>query len=125
VHNAEFGEGARLRLRPVSYDRLDLDEGHVANSTLNMFNIEATSIDDKLRLTRFDLVDIKTLNITHTGLPGDGGFGWGLRFGVERANNSCNSCLLGQLSVSGIRAKQLSTKVTVYAQAEVSYHSSY
>lgn len=125
IHNSELGEGVQLRIRPVSYDLLDLDQGHVANSTLNMFNIEATSINGKQRLTRFDLVNIKTLNISRTGLAGDGGLGWGLRFGLERANNSCINCILGQLSVSAIKAKQLNSRLTVYGQAEVSYHSSF
>jgi hypothetical protein len=125
IHNSELGSGAQLRIRPVSYDLMDLDDGHIANSTLNMFNIEVTSISGKQRLTRFDLVDIKTLNISRTGLAGDGGLGWGLRFGLERANNSCRNCLLGQLSVSGIKAKQLNSRLTIYAQAEVSYHSSF
>jgi len=124
IYNSELGEGARIRIRPVSYDLLDLDEGHVPNSTLNMFNIEATSINGKQRLTRFDLIDIKTLNISRTGLPGDGGFGWGLRFGLEPANNSCLNCLLGHVSASGIKAKQVNPSLTIYAESELSYHSS-
>lgn len=125
LYNSELGDGFRFRLRPVSYDLLDLDEGHIPNSTLNMFNIEASSLDGQIRLSRFDLVDIKTLNISRTGLPGDGGLGWGLRLGLERANNSCLDCLLGQVSVSAIKARELNKRLSVYFQAEGTFHSSY
>lgn len=125
IHNSELGDGVRLRIRPASYDLLDLDGGHVPSSTLNMFNIEATAIGGQQRLTRFDLVGIKTLNISRTGLPGDGGTGWGLRLGLERANNSCLDCLLGHISGSRIKAKQISSRLTIYAEGEISYHSSF
>ncbi len=125
VRNSELGNGVWFRIRPVSYDLLDLDEGHVENSILNMFNLEATAFEDHLRISRFDLVSIKTLNISRTGLPGDGGLGWGLRFGLERANNSCIDCLLGHVSASAIKAKRLSPALSIYFEGEVSYHSNF
>jgi len=114
-----------IRLRPASYDLIDIDDGHVPNSTLNMFNIEAVSINGKQRLTRFDLVDIKTLNLSRTGLPGDGGIGWGLRVGAERAEFSCLDCLVAQASGSLIKGKQLNNKWTLYSELEATYHSNY
>ncbi len=125
IHNSEFGEGFRIRIRPASYDLIDLDEGHIPNSTLNMFNIEAVSINGKQRLTRFDLVNIQTLNISRTGLPGDGGLGWGLRVGFERAENSCLNCLVGQVSGSAIKGTKISDRWTLYGELEGTYHSNY
>lgn len=125
IYNSELGEGVRLRLRPASYDLIDLDDGHVPNSTLNMFNIEAVSINGKQRLTRLDLVDIQTLNISRTGLPGDGGLGWGLRVGLERAEKSCLDCLVGQVSGSVIKGKKINENWTVYSKIEGTYHSNY
>jgi len=125
VYNSELGSGARFRLRPVSYDIIDLDAGHIPNSKLNMFNIEVTTLNGNLRLDRFDLVDIKTLNISRTGLPGDGGLGWGLRFGLERANNDCVDCLVGHLSGSGIKAKEINSRLSVYAEGELTFHSTF
>jgi len=125
VYNSELGSGVRFRIRPVSYDLLDLDDGHVPNSTLNMFNTEITVIDGQERVNRFDLVEIKTFNISRTGLPGDGGLGWGLRVGLERGDNACIDCLLAHVSASGIKAKQINSSLTLYAEGEVSYHSSF
>ena len=125
LNNSVLGDGYRLRIRPVSYDLLDLDGGHIPNSTLNMFNLEASSFDGQLRVSQFDLVNIKTLNVSRTGLPGDGGLGWGLRLGLERANNSCINCLLTHISASGIKAKRFNSWLSAYVQGEVSYHSNF
>lgn len=125
LYNSELGSGLKVRFRPASYDLLDLDGGHVPDSKLNFFNIEAISIGGKQRLTRLDIVDITTLNLSRTGLPGDGGLGWGLRFGLERANNECIDCLLAYAAGSAIKAKRLAKNWTVYAQGEVSYHSTF
>jgi len=125
IHNSELGDGIKIRLRPASYDLIDLDDGHVPNSTLNMFNIEAVSINGKQRLTRFDLVEIKTLNLSRTGLPGDGGLGWGLRVGAERAELSCLDCLVAQASGSLIKGKKINENWTVYSELEATYHSNY
>ena len=94
-------------------------------STLNMFNIEAVSFGSKQRLTRLDLVNIKTLNISRTGLPGDGGLGWGLRVGAERAENDCLDCLVAQASGSAIKGYKLSSDWSIYGEAEATYHSNY
>ena len=125
VYNSELGEGVRIRLRPANYDLIDLDEGHVPNSTLNMFNIEAISIGDEQRITRFDLVNLKTLNISRTGLPGDGGLGWGFRLGAERAENTCLDCLVAQVSGSIIKGRKVNSALSVYSEVETTYHSNF
>lgn len=125
IYNSELGEGVRLRLRPANYDLIDLDDGHVPNSTLNMFNIEAVSIGGKQRITQFDLVNIKTLNISRTGLPGDGGLGWGLRVGAERVEKSCIDCLVAQASGSIIKGLQVNERLSVYSELETTYHSNF
>ena len=125
LYNSELGAGLKIRLRPASYDLIDLDGGHVPDSKLNFFNIEAIAVNGQQRLTRFDIVDITTLNLSRTGLPGDGGLGWGLRFGLERANNDCIDCLLAYVAGSTIKAKRIAKNWTVYAQGEFSYHSTF
>ena len=125
LYNSELGSGLKLRLRPASYDLIDLDGGHVPDSKLNFFNIEAVSVGGKQRLTRFDIVDITTLNLSRTGLPGDGGLGWGLRVGFESANNDCIDCLLAYAAGSAIKAKKIAKQWTVYVQGEASYHSTF
>lgn len=125
LHNSDIGYGGHFRLRPVSYDFTDLDGGRVPNSKLNMFNTEFVIIDDKVRLERFDLVDISSVNLSATGLPGDGGLGWGLKFGLQRPDNQCLNCLVSYLGVSGLKGKQISHSVVMYSQLEGVFHSSY
>lgn len=125
LHNSEFGSGIKLRFRPASYDVVDLDGGHVPDSKLNMFNIEAIAVDGEQRLTRLDIVDITTLNLSRTGLPKDGGRGWGLRFGLERADEECLDCLLTYVAGSAFKAKKINDQWTAYLQAEANYHSKY
>ncbi len=115
--------GARFRLRPVNYDFIDLDGGRAPNSKLNMFNTEITIVDGKVRLDRFDLVDIASVNISPTGLPGDGGLGWGLKFGLERPNNECLNCLVSYVGGSLLKGKQLTNRMTLYGQYEAVAHS--
>lgn len=125
LHSSEFGGGLKLRLRPASYDLLDLEGAHARDSRLNMFNTEVGLIDDKLRLLRFDLVDVETLNLTDSGLPGDGGLGWGLKIGLERASLDCLSCQIAHVSGSIRKGKRLSDRWTAYAHGEATYHSSF
>lgn len=125
INNSEFGVGINLRLRPVSYDITDLDGGRVPDSKLNMFNTELVLLNDSVRLSRFDLVDISTTNISPTGLPGDGGLGWGLRFGAELADQSCLNCLLAYAGGSAIKGKTIGQGWTAYLQAEGVLHSKY
>lgn len=125
LHSSEFGGGLKLRLRPASYDLLDLEGAHARDSRLNMFNTEVGLIDDKLRLLRFDLVDVETLNLTDSGLPGDGGLGWGLKIGIERASLDCLNCQIAHVSGSIRKGRRLSDRWTAYAHGEATYHSSF
>jgi len=125
TYNDKLGSGLGLRIRPVSYDLTDLDQGRVANSKLNMFNSEILLSDGRVRIRRFDLVDIVSLNISETGLPKDGGRGWGLRFGAELANEGCLNCLLAYAAGSAIKGFKVNDTLTVYGQAEARVHSKY
>lgn len=125
VDNSEFGLGYLLRLRLANYDLTDLDEGRVANTKLNIFNLEVVSFDGRERVRRFDIVDIVSPNVSRTGLPGDGGLGWGLRFGFEQADNSCDDCLVAIAAGSVIKAKQLSSKWEASISSEFAFRSNF
>ncbi len=99
--NSHLGEGIELRLRPTYYDSLALDGGRIANAHLAMFDLRIAMIDEAPRLRVLDFVNIETLNLSHTGLPGDGGFAWKLRFGLQDLDLSCHPCTIAHLT-SGI-----------------------
>src|SRR5436305_10058358 len=39
-----------------------------------------------------DLVEVETLNLSQTNLPGDGGNAWKIKFGFEQQDLSCDNC---------------------------------
>lgn len=86
-----------LRVRPAYYDALDADAGHVANAGLAMGEIQIRIDEQKVKLHRLDLVAIESVNSAFSGLPGDRGQAWRLRFGAEPASPGCDDCLLARL----------------------------
>ena len=125
VNNEELGSGTKLRVRPAAYDMLDLDDGHVPNSTLNMFDFEFLYLDDKFRLTKLDLVNIQSLNASRTGLPGEGNASWGLRVGWDRVENSCIDCVRAQLSGNMGRAWRARKRWTLFTSLKPQLHAKY
>lgn len=97
VHGSEFGNALSLRIRPAYYDPLDAGSGHVPNATLAMGDLQLRTRAGSLRLQRFDLVAIESANPAVSGLPGDRGEAWKLRFGVESDRPGCSNCLVTRL----------------------------
>lgn len=95
LHNQATGSALTLHARPAYYDLLRQDHGPQANAQLMMFDIELHLRDTRANLHRLDLVNVQSLNVSHTGLPGDGGAAWRLRFGLEPQNLACTHCLIG------------------------------
>lgn len=73
-----------LLTRPAYYDRLQPAAGRIPHSSLSMMETELSLSDDSVRLERLWLLNIETLNISRTGLPGDGGRAWHIRAGADR-----------------------------------------
>lgn len=80
-NHASFGE---VTLRPTYYDRLQPAGGRPAHSAMSMAELGISFRDEKIALEKLWLVNISTLNLSNTGIAGDGGWSWGLRFGAER-----------------------------------------
>lgn len=93
VFNRALGSGLSLRARPVYYDALDADSGHVLDSALSMGEVRLFAQDDRLVLQKLDFLKIESVNSMTTGLPGDGGRAWILRIGLEQQNLDCQDCL--------------------------------
>lgn len=97
IDNEKKGDGVRFVVRPAYYDSLDTDYGHVKNASLAMAELQFEVFDGKYSVRSFDFVNIESVNSFVTGLPGDRGVGWKLRFGFEQQNLSCDKCLVMRL----------------------------
>lgn len=95
--NSLYGGGLGLRMRPVYFDMLGLEEGRLPNSHLTMFDLEAVYLDDKFYLRRLDLVNVESLNVSKTGLEGDGGLAWKIKFGFDSQHLGCLDCSIFNL----------------------------
>lgn len=86
-----------LRLRPAYYDPLDVSPSKTQNSGLSMGDITLEIRNQRIKLTRLDLISVDSMNPAVTGLPGDSGIGWRLRLGWEQARPGCTTCVVGRL----------------------------
>lgn len=125
VHSSTLGNGLELQFRPAYYDNLGIDFGRLPDSQLTMFDLRALYRNDKLTLRRLDFINVKTLNVSRTGMPGDGGLAWSLRVGLDNQDLSCDDC--GVLrAVSGIgKAASLTRNTVIYGMVEGFAQSQY
>lgn len=75
--------GGLLRWRAAYYDPLDFDAGHVPQGGLTMMDVRARVMRGRLELDRLQLLAVESVNPDVSGLPGDRGESWRLRFGLE------------------------------------------
>jgi hypothetical protein len=94
---ANSGGTATIRIRPAYYDALDFDSGHVANSALSMGDTQITLHRNRVRLDKFDLFAVDSVNPGLTRLPGDNAMAMKVRIGVEQLRLSCDDCLTARL----------------------------
>lgn len=116
--NSKYGVGTELQLRPVYYDSLGHDAGRLANSNLTMFDLKAAYIDQDIYLRRLDLVNVETLNLTQTSLPGDGGMAWKLKIGLDNQDLSCIDCLSFNVTGGLGHALALTPQTVMYGMLE-------
>ncbi|MDM7861756.1 DUF4105 domain-containing protein [Alteromonas sp. ASW11-36] len=75
---------ATLMLRPAFYDLLSSGGGILPNSALSMLATEIRLQRDEIALSSLELLNIETLTLGATGLPGDRGYSWRLTLGNDR-----------------------------------------
>ena len=97
VHNSKQGEAVAIHIRPSYYDGLDGSVAHVPYSALTMLGGKLLYDTDGLYLRYLDFIAIDSVASAVTGLPGDRGKSWKVRFGLEQQNLSCDSCLVARL----------------------------
>jgi hypothetical protein len=78
------GNSLTIQTRPAYFDFLSTDAGHLPFSQLSMADLSLRFTTNKVQIEKFDLLNIETLNISATGLPGDAGLAWKFRAGNER-----------------------------------------
>jgi uncharacterized protein DUF4105 len=118
VENSTAGTGLELRIRPAYYDFLALDAGRLPNSSLTMFDLRLLYDDQRVRFRSLELLDIETLNLSRTQLPGDGGNAWKIRFGFEQQDLRCEQCTVFSIEGGAGRALQLGDSVVAYGMLE-------
>ena len=117
-HNSQQGEGVQLSFRPAYYDHLSLDAGRLPYSRLSMLETEVMIRNGEVSLRKLDLVNIETLNLSRTGLPGDGGMAWKLRFGIDNPDLSCDRCNVFSVNGGIGRAAEISDALVAFAMLE-------
>lgn len=122
LHGSDFGSAWLLRLRPAYYDALDAGSGHVPNAALAMGDLQVRVGAAGARIHAFDLVAIESVNPGRTGLPGDRGEAWRLRFGVEPRRPGCDECLVARLQGDIGRGRQLSERLYAALHAGGAIH---
>ena len=96
-HSTRQDAQAGIRVRPAYYDPLDNEAGHVRGGGLSMFDLQLTASNGQVRLQQLDAISIESISPGLTGLPGDKGVAWNLKFGWEQNRLDCNSCLTTRL----------------------------
>ncbi|MFY0666233.1 MAG: DUF4105 domain-containing protein [Natronospirillum sp.] len=91
-YNETLGVGAVGRFRLSYFDHLAPSRGRLPFMHMAMVDVNVAATEDDVWLRRFDLIHIEALNVSQTGLPGDGGFAWKVRLGAEAADLSCTDC---------------------------------
>ncbi|WIO75152.1 DUF4105 domain-containing protein [Porticoccaceae bacterium LTM1] len=93
IHNQVFGTGIGLHIRPVYYDALDADFGHVNNASLSMGEMRLAVFDGQVQLRQLEIFSVESVNAAVTGLPGDEGNSWKLGLGLRQQSLDCEHCL--------------------------------
>ncbi len=125
IHNSRFGTGLELRIRPVNYDRLELDAGRIPNSNLTMFDLKTVYLDDRLRIRSLDFVKIENFNLPKTPLPDDGGFAWDFKVAYESQNLACSGCMIFSLTGGLGKAAQLTQHLVVFGVVDLFVQTPY
>lgn len=125
VHSKSLGSGLELQFRPAYYDNLGVDPGRLPDSRLTMFDLRTLYRDGKLTLRSLDFIDVQTLNVSRTGLPGDGGRAWSLRVGVVNQDLSCDGCNVLRATGGIGKAMSLARNNVFYGMVEGLAQTSY
>jgi len=97
--NDILGAGTHISGRLSYYDLIDLESGLPPNSHVSALDVRFTAHHDELIFRSFDILHVQNLNVSRTGLPGDGGMAWKVRAYIENHDLDCNYC--GDFNLTG------------------------
>ncbi len=118
IHNNKRGNGIEIQFRPAYYDHLSINTGRLKNSHLTMLDFTAVYLDEHLWLRKLDIVNIETLDTSHTGLPGDRSLAWKIKFGIEDQNLACKNCSVFNFTAGAGKATAITDNTLIYAMFE-------
>lgn len=97
AQHSRTGATKTLRFRPAYYDALDASRTQAWNGSLAMGDVLLEESARYWRIRQADLLAIDSTNPAVTGLPGDRGLAWKLRFGAEPERYTCSQCRVTRL----------------------------
>jgi hypothetical protein len=122
-HNSMTGNSSSIQTRPAYFDFLSTDAGHLPFSQLSMADLSLRFTIDEIKLEKFDLLNIETLNISATDLPGDAGLAWKFRAGNERDDLTDSIVTNEYFMESAIGKAQQYGNLAVYTMLEARWQS--
>ena len=105
-----------LRFRATYYDLLTANRDPGVFSALAMFDVQVRLQQGRLALQRFELLNIENMNLSHTGLAGDGGLAWKINLGYLPEDLVCPDCQQLQLTAGLGKALPLGTGILYLMQ---------
>lgn len=119
VQSLRFKDGLEFQFRTAYYDFLSLDFGRPKNSEVRVFDATFVSFDKALWLRKLDLIAVTTLNLSQTGLPGDGGIGWRFSTGLETLNLACRDCTHFKIEAGFGKGITLFDRLTLFTMLDL------
>ena len=117
-YNEQLKEGLHLRLRPAYYDFLSRDVGRHKYSSLSMFDLQVSFIDEELAFHSLDLLKIDNLHVTETDISSLSDYSWNIRTGFEPKNMSCINCTVSFIEGGLGKAYSLGENYAAYGFIE-------
>ena len=124
-HSEKYGDGLSFRLRPAFYDLISPDTARPTQSSLSIMDLELSATDERLWVKNFNLISVETLNLSKTGLQGDGGWAWRFNVGADQVNLACNTCMVPKGEFGVGKAIEVTDWLLVYAMIDPRFQSNY
>ncbi|WP_077607249.1 Lnb N-terminal periplasmic domain-containing protein [Salinivibrio sp. ML290] len=115
-NNNRLGTGQEIRFRASYYDWLNINPARIPFSSLESGDVRFRYYNQNKswKLEQLSLFDIKSLNVSETGLPEDKEYAWRLAMGYGSVENSCQSCMTGYLKGFWGESKRITTNSAAY-----------
>lgn len=124
-HSEKFGNGGHFRFRPAFYDLVSPDSARPLYSSLSVLDTEISVTKDRLWLKNLNLLSIESLNLSKTGLKGDGGYAWRVLFGADQMNLACNTCTVPKVEFGVGKAFEISDWLLIYAMIDPRFQTQF